>query len=433
MLAIRLPLASRCDKQPDRALTQHAADVSEDASRDVDVDGPGGAEAESEQDPSASDPFFVSKSAAAVLKHGILTRYLPPFISKVGSTSAGNRVALLDGYAGPGRYGDNTPGSPALLAETAKAARGYRRVECHFVEQKHAHYRRLGEFLVGEGSDLAAKAYYGSVEQHLDTVLSAAAGLPLFAYLDPFGFGIPFGDVVRTLRRYSRPHEPATEVLLNFTANGIRRSGGLLRPGRVISAGDEKTLERSDLACGGAWWRDVVRKHDVLEDAVQAVATGYMRLVCAQTRMTGFAVPVRKREHHKPVYYLIFFTRHPDGMWLFNEAVSGASEDWRRVLAPPPWEPDPGMLFDVPTEPSFEEEEKQRAGRWVEEIEGNIERVLLGGPFVIGEKLTDVYGSALGEAREKHVREALKHLHQAGRTVSDKKGDLQRKKVVPPA
>lgn len=378
------------------------------------------------------DPFFVSKEAAAVLKHGILNRYLTPFVSKVGSTSANHRVVLLDGYAGPGRYGDGSPGSPALLATTARGVSSYRKVECHLVEQDRRNFQLLKAFLAGEGADLKTTPYLGRVEQHLPAVLDAAGGLPLFAYLDPFGFGVPFDDVVRMLRRYTRSRDPATEVLLNFTANGIRRAGGLLAPGRQLSAAEEKTLARGDTACGGAWWRDVVREHTVLENAVEAVATGYMRLVCANTSMTGFALPVRKREHHKPVYYLIFFTRHPDGMWLFHESVSGASEDWRRVLAPPAWEPDPTLLFDVQTEPSFEDEEKARAAAWVDAIMANIERLLLQGPFAIGLKLTDVYGSTLGEARGVHVREALKRLHEAGRTSSDKKGDLQTKMVLPP-
>ncbi len=191
----------------------------EAAAADVAAEGDVGGEASGEE-ASHGDPFFVSKSAAVVLKHGILTRYLTPFVSKVGSTSTGHRVALLDGYAGPGRYEDGTPGSPALLATTARTVQTYRTVECHFVEQKRASHRLLTAFLEGEGSDLSAKAYLGRVEQHLDTVLAAAAGRPLFAYLDPFGFGVPFEDVVRLLRRYTRAGEPPTEVLLNFTATG---------------------------------------------------------------------------------------------------------------------------------------------------------------------------------------------------------------------
>lgn len=117
---------------------------------DAAAEGDVGGEASGE-DARRGDPFFVSKSAAAVLKHGILNRYLTPFVSKVGSTSTGHRVALLDGYAGPGRYEDGTSGSPALLAATASTVKTYRTVECHFVEQKRASYRLLTSFLEDEG------------------------------------------------------------------------------------------------------------------------------------------------------------------------------------------------------------------------------------------------------------------------------------------
>jgi hypothetical protein len=51
--------------------------------------------------------FFESKRAAAVFKHAILSGYVVPFASKTGSSSAGNRVVIVDGYAGAGRYDVN--------------------------------------------------------------------------------------------------------------------------------------------------------------------------------------------------------------------------------------------------------------------------------------------------------------------------------------
>lgn len=401
--------------------------MNEDA--DLDAIGDVGGEDAGETAP-PGDPFFVSKSAAAVLKHGILSRYLPPFVSKVGSTSSGHRVALLDGYAGPGRYKDGTAGSPALLAETARTVSAYRTVECHLVEQKRTSYKLLQSFLSGEGADLSATAYPGRVQTHLNTVLAASSGIPLFSYLDPFGFGVPFADVVRLLRRHPEPNGPATEVLLNFTANGIRRAGGFLKPGREITPSEEKTLQLGDAACGGDWWRVIVKSQTVLEKAVEGVAQEYMRRVCKASNMNGFALDVKNREHHKPVYYLIFFTRHLDGMWLFNESVSLASAKWREVLAPPPWEPDEDLLFDMPTAPSFGEEESTRATHWVAEIEANIERLIQAGDFVVGAKMTEVYGRTLGEAREMHVRRALKALRDAGKIESDAKGEIRTKRVI---
>lgn len=375
-------------------------------------------------DAHSGDPFFVSKQAAAVLKHGILSRYLVPFVAKVGSTSPGHRVALLDGYAGPGRYEDGTPGSPALLAETARRVSSYRTVECHFVEQRPESFQSLQKFLAHEGAGLHATPYRGRVEEHLTTIISRTRDVPLLAYLDPFGFGVPFQDVVRLLRRYPGKYQPATEVLLNFTANGIRRAGGLLTTGRRLSPSDEKTLQRGDAACG-SWWREVVMRHEVLEHAVEEVARTYLAEVGRATGTFGFPVPVRKREHHKPVYYLLFFTRHRDGLWFFNDAVSKAAQEWRESLAPPPWEPDPDMLFDIQTKPSFAEQEAARERRWIQQLERNIESLLDRGPFVVGEKIVEVYGETLGEARDKHVKRAIKNLYAAGRTSSNGRGETQ--------
>lgn len=63
--------------------------------------------------------FFEERQAAAILKHGILGRYVRTFCSKTGKESPGNRVVYLDGYAGQGAYDDGQPGSPILAAKTA--------------------------------------------------------------------------------------------------------------------------------------------------------------------------------------------------------------------------------------------------------------------------------------------------------------------------
>jgi len=128
---------------------------------------------------------------------------------------------------------------------------------------------------------------------------------------------------------------------------------------------------------------------------------------------------------------LLFFTRHPDGLWLFNDAVSGAAKEWREKLAPPPWQADPGLLFDIRSEPSFAEEEEARERRWVRQIEQNIDHLLELGAFVVGDKMLKVYGETLGEARAKHVKQAIKNLHAAGRTSSDGKGETQRILIQP--
>jgi three-Cys-motif partner protein len=66
------------------------------------------------------EEFFGDVQGAAVLKHGVLRRYLAVFTSKVGSTARDGKVFYLDAYAGPGEYQDGGEGSPAVARATAE-------------------------------------------------------------------------------------------------------------------------------------------------------------------------------------------------------------------------------------------------------------------------------------------------------------------------
>jgi hypothetical protein len=67
-----------------------------------------------------NESFFEAQRPAALLKHGILGRYLRPYVVKTGSKSRHGRVAYVDGYAGPGTYDDGSAGSPALAVDAAR-------------------------------------------------------------------------------------------------------------------------------------------------------------------------------------------------------------------------------------------------------------------------------------------------------------------------
>lgn len=67
--------------------------------------------------------------ATSVFKHEILQQYVPPYVAKVGSTASGNRVMLVDGFAGRGRFDDGTVGSAEyfLVCRCRSGRRGARR------------------------------------------------------------------------------------------------------------------------------------------------------------------------------------------------------------------------------------------------------------------------------------------------------------------
>ena len=194
--------------------------------------------------------FHKSKKSAAVLKHAIIDSYAPPFIGKTGKRSTDNRVAFIDGYAGPGRYGDGSEGSGAMLLRHArKHAPLPRNVELHFVEDDAKTVAKLREVVAREGEGVTVTD--GDISKQLPGLLQQCENVPLFAYLDPCGLVIPLDEVASIFERPSGYGAPATEVLINLTAH-IRRFAGHLTSDKPVEA----SLKRMDAVCGGDWWRD---------------------------------------------------------------------------------------------------------------------------------------------------------------------------------
>lgn len=260
--------------------------------------------------------------------------------------------------------------------------------------------------------------------------LERAEGAPLLAFLDPFGLGLSFDDLTGKIFGPRRPRGAgwnATEALLNFSANAVRRIGG-----HLTAATEHKntpaTLAAMDAACGGPWWRDEFRDSRDNSEAVERIANGYAKRVCKTIGSGAWIVAVRNREHHQPVYHLVFFSRSEHGLWLFGEANSLAQEAWRRECTAPP---EPDTLFDGLD--LFAIEETHRSEQWIRDIKCNIERLLAEhGAFTVLDRHIEVMGSAMDQARKKHIRAAVKELYKEGKTSCKGTGDVEKFVITPP-
>lgn len=360
--------------------------------------------------------FFKEQQAAAFLKHKIIEKYLPPYIRKTGSRSTSGRVAYVDGYAGPGTYEDGTAGSPALAVEIAQVvcAGGERKVDGFFVEKDRASYLALKEYLSTEQPDW--RVYKGSVEAHLPAIVAEiSAGVPAFAFLDPFGIGIPMTLLEEQLlarggemRGRARVGGQATEVLLNFSVPGlVRNAGHLMSPSQdpTYLKARATILGRLDASLGGDWWQEIWLSD--APDKKQQIRDGYIRrLAQLKGGYNIFSVPVADRLGGPTSYFLLLLTQHEDGAWIFNNAVSTASEAYRQ------------HCLKVAGELDYVDQ-KARDQEWIDEIAVNIETELKNGPFKSGDRLGQVYGGLLGVARETHFRRAVIKLFKAGRTSTD--------------
>ena len=366
--------------------------------------------------------FHKSKKSAAVLKHAIIDQYATPFASKTGSRSIDNRVAFIDGYAGPGRYEDGQEGSGAMLLRKAQElAKLPRKLELHFVEDDAKTVAQLRKVIAAEGADVTHTISRGDISKHLPALLESVKGVPLFVYLDPCGLIIPLDEVVRIFERPSGLGAPATEVLINLSAS-LRRFAGILTSPKPLEA----SLRRMDNVCGGPWWRDAWLNALPDKDAAEAaVVAGYAEKLRERAGGAGtWTIDVRPRADLKPLYYLVFATRHIDGMLYFGESASIALERWRKYHAEMAAE---DTLFgDADAwEDDWKAAEAVLKAKWVDTLAVRLTNELAkGSPFRIIDRTDDILGDDLaGVVRTLHLRAAIKKVLEAGKTSTNPKGE----------
>lgn len=361
--------------------------------------------------------FFAERKAAAVLKHGILGRYLRIFCSKTGLRSPDHRVIYLDGYAGPGMYDNGEPGSPALAVGTAERLADCRELYGIYVENNPALAQELETRLAETGHQHIV--LQGTIEDHLEEVLATIGkDQPLLAFFDPFGLGVSMNLLTSVMAhaRYETGHRhgPATEVLLNFSRRGLERSAGHLTSsnrGPAYTKARSAILAHMNGILGGDWWMPIWASRS--PDRTPQIVEGYVgRLVEATSARGWYRVPVPRTRHGPPIYDLVLLTHYPEeGIWNFNECVCNAMEDFESFCKH-------GQLDLEPLD--------EREKRWVGMIKRNVLSVLeTTGEFVVWQHLSDVLSGCMGLAREKHLRCALKELHKEGHTSHNGKGELR--------
>lgn len=184
-------------------------------------------------------------------------------------------------------------------------------------------------------------------------------------------------------------------------------------------------MARLDAALDGSWWRALMRG-GVADPAVDAVVTGFVDRLSQAARMKVIAIPVRSAPSHKPVYYLVFGTRNPLGLWHFSDDTARATNTWWIEMGARERAKYEAIgqfsLFDdepVRMDPRIEEVEKQARPQIARNLAGLCARI---GTYQVSEHPEEVLGNYLGRVRETVVRAAIKDLHAAGRTSSDGKG-----------
>src|ERR1051325_4212803 len=90
------------------------------------------------------DSFFCNVKSWSRRKHRLLGKYLKPFSAKIGSWNS--TIYCVDGFAGEGKYGDDSDGSPLIMARLADECSLWQRpvrLRLVNVESNPSHFQEL--------------------------------------------------------------------------------------------------------------------------------------------------------------------------------------------------------------------------------------------------------------------------------------------------
>ncbi|MGV0874237.1 three-Cys-motif partner protein TcmP [Mycolicibacterium sp. XJ879] len=346
----------------------------------------------------------------SVFKHAILEQYVIRFATMTASKLNPRRAVLFDGFAGRGRFDTGEAGSAEHMMLAAQKAKGTTQIDLLLVEKNPTDYTSLNAVADEyRARGIHIDSHKGECGNYVGEALQLAAGASLFVFLDPCGAVLPMDSIKGILR--ARGRWPRTEVLLNFSADLIRRAGGQYKKGLLNLGG----VAKADTVCGGDWWRDVaLRSHQASggqdwESAARDVAIGYARHLTDGTGYGFVVAPVRRQIHHQPVYYLIFLTMDTHGHWMFGDAGARAREKWIDFLGPDPDERE-GMLFDT-VSAQFDREHANA----IAHITDNLRRLTEDGlQKEVVRHVKEVFGDVYGEAKETAYTAAVRALVKSG-------------------
>lgn len=139
--------------------------------------------------------FFERLRDHTEIKLRILGKFVVPWSAKLGYKArarGGERIWYVDGFAGPGKYEDNSPGSPLIGAGQAlNVLRGNRPyvLGCVNVEQKLSYYRSL-EKMTEHYKDQGVPIHnlhgdFSSLVRRIAEIVGPDD--PVLVFIDPFG------------------------------------------------------------------------------------------------------------------------------------------------------------------------------------------------------------------------------------------------------
>ncbi len=264
---------------------------------------------------SDNDPRKWTYELHTAIKHQILVNYLVPWSMKLGSWRT--TLALVDGFAGRGRFPSGEKGSPLLVLDVAQGALAVpgmraQRIVCHFVELNPDNFKNMeAEVALHPASadpSIYIRLYNTRFSQVSKDIVREIRGnrQPSFFFLDPFGYRDPPMDTLREILVLDQ-----AEVLVNLMFEFANRA---------LSVQGTPELSRTlDDLFGSDRWREFASlEGEERERAFIDLYGGQLK-----KRGAGYVVrfPMGYDESQRTLYYLVHATKHHKGAILMKDEM----------------------------------------------------------------------------------------------------------------
>jgi len=296
--------------------------------------------------PDEVDEFFREKRSWSKVKDKIVGDYIDCYLKTV--KYLGRPILIVDAFAGPGRFGDGTDGSPLMICK-AMGNHSSKRGTCLFADVSAGHRAALEDNLSEYIAAGICDRPYEDCEGALTRAIEIGSGSTIFFYLDPYGIKDLEFEIVKQI--YERDVKRSTEVLINFSFRTFMRMSGNWGFGDSATEVSRKVkkskIETVNSVMGGNYWQRIVCDPQLTRiEREDAVVNAYLDRVRAYFKY-AYAIPVKERQEDEigiPVdelahYHLIFGTRSSRAVMYMNDVALYALDPYLRQFKD-------GLLFD---------------------------------------------------------------------------------------
>ncbi|MBI2862354.1 MAG: three-Cys-motif partner protein TcmP [Chloroflexi bacterium] len=325
-----------------------------------------------------------------------MSKFLVPWSAKLGYKVKRRGEAQLwyvDGFSGPGRYGDGAEGSPIIGARQAlqimSSSRDYA-LGCINVEIKRLRFRQLEKNTQDfRDNGVTIRNLHGDFSSMIGEILEIIGqDDPVVAFIDSFGVKpLKFDNLLPLITRRGE-----TDIILTFQTAAVPR---LVKdyPHYVTQA------------VNSSRWQD---KWD--EKRVDAVIDDLTEQLLRHGRfLTIASYPIRSERDRSPKYHLMLASRSYDAFELVNNSVWHEEEQL-----------DQKALRQLAQSTFLSQIDAEEAGRQLIQL---IPRAMQGASLTTREQIVrHIVLNCWGEWHTSEIKQAVGGLVDAGRIIRHKTG-----------